>query len=338
MTPLNTSLGPQHKPEFSVLENIIRVLVLEAESILECTRRLKTSEVEKAIALFMRALDQGGKIIVTGVGKSGKVGQKIASTLSSTGSFAVFLHPTEGIHGDLGIVSQKDVILALSYTGNTDELLKLIPSLESLGTPIVGLGGSFRSQLAEKCDAWIDASVVQEACPHNLAPTSSTTLALALGDAIAVTLMKLRGFDSVNFAKNHPGGGLGKKLSLTVESLMHQGSSLPQVALIASMDEVILTSTSGKLGTVLVVEGRKLLGIITDGDLRRALKHREKLFELRAKDIMKADPVTVSPDALAQSALEMMENRVSKISVLPVVNSNQEVVGILHIHDVVHAL
>jgi len=197
-------------PVVDVNAEVLRVLKLEGDSILQCAERLQSdvgkSSISSAVDHFQKALAQGGKLVVMGVGKSGKVGQKIAATLCSTGSLAVYLHPTEGLHGDLGLISPKDAVLALSYTGNTEELVRLMPSVKSLRVPVVGICGNPQSKLAQMSDVFIDASVAQEACPHNLAPTSSTTLALALGDALAMALMRVRGFDAQAFAQNHPGG------------------------------------------------------------------------------------------------------------------------------------
>jgi arabinose-5-phosphate isomerase len=328
--------------QIEVIPEVVRVLQLEGQSILQCAERLSVHSVadqfSRALEILHRCLELGGKIVVTGLGKSGKVAQKIAATLSSTGSLAVYLHPTEGLHGDLGLIRSPDVVLALSYTGNTDEIVRLIPSLKSLRVPIIGMGGNSQSRLAVECEAWIDAQVDQEACPHNLAPTTSTTLALALGDALAVTLMQLRGFDSKSFAQNHPGGSLGRRLSLKVEGLMHSGNAVPIVRKNTLMREVIVISTQKKLGAVLVVENEKLLGIITDGDIRRALQHEEKFFQLSAEQVMTLNPVTATPDMMAQTALELMENIPSQISVLPVVDRQGSWKGILRLHDLVRAL
>jgi arabinose-5-phosphate isomerase len=324
-----------------VISEMVRVLKLEGQAILNCAERLKQPTVEqpfrKALDIFQNSLSKGGKIVVTGVGKSGKVGQKIAATLCSTGSFAVFIHPTEGLHGDLGVLRPHDAVLALSYTGNTEEVLKLLPSLRLLQIPLVGLGGNPKSKLAYESDAWIDGSVEAEACPHNLAPTTSTTLALALGDALALTLMQLRGFDAQAFAQNHPGGSLGKKLNLRVKDLMHGIKNIPIVQAEASIDEVIVISSEKKLGAVLVVEGRKLVGIITDGDLRRSLRHKEKFFQLKAGEVMTKSPVTADPEMMAQAALELMENRPSQIAVLPVVDEHGDWKGLIRLHDLVRA-
>jgi arabinose-5-phosphate isomerase len=327
----------------NALEEVKRVMQLEGEAILKCADRLETTPVlrksiETALQHFQHALQNGGKVVVTGIGKSGKIGQKIAATMCSTGTLAVYLHPTEGLHGDLGLVAKKDAVLALSYTGNTDELVRLMPSLKSLQVPVVGLGGNSQSKLAELCDVWIDASVDAEACPHNLAPTTSTTLTLAIGDALAIALMQLRGFDAQAFALNHPGGSLGRRLTLKVSDLMHSGDAVPRVGGDASVEEVLMTSTQKKLGAVLVVEGHRLLGIVTDGDIRRALQHREKFFHLKATQVMTAKPVTIQADQMAKAALDLMENRPSQISVLPVVDASGHWMGIIRLHDLVKAL
>lgn len=328
--------------DIEVIREVIRVMELEGKSLLSCVERIRAGSsgpgIARAVRLFKESLDRGGKIIVTGIGKSGKVGQKIAATLSSTGSLAVFLHPTEGLHGDLGVIAPNDAVLALSYTGNTEELVKLLPSFKSLRVPVVGLGGNPASRLAQQCDAWIDGAVEQEACPHNLAPTSSTTLALALGDAIAVALMQLRGFDARAFAKFHPGGALGNRLNLRVADLMHGGERLPRVSGDASMDEVVVVSTRHKLGAVIVARGSRMEGIITDGDIRRALQFREKFFSMKASEVMTRNPVSVGPDAMAKDALAIMENRPSQISVLPVVDADGNIQGVLRLHDLVQTL
>jgi arabinose-5-phosphate isomerase len=330
--------------DIDVIAEVRRVLDLEGEAILKMARSLVDPAsagaiaVAKAVTALRGALEGGGKIVVTGVGKSGKIAQKIAATLCSTGSLSVYLHPTEALHGDLGLLGSKDVVLVLSQTGNTDEVVRLIPSLKSRGVRIVGVGGNGASILATQCDIWILAEVEVEACPHNLAPTTSTTLALAIGDALAMALMRLRGFNAGNFAQNHPGGALGRKLQWKVADLMHRGSEVACVGPASPMDQVVVASTDKKLGAVLVVDGQKLVGIITDGDLRRALQHREKFFQLKAQDVMMRAPISVSPDLMAQSALELMENRSSQISVLPVVNSDGNWLGLIRLHDLVRSL
>jgi arabinose-5-phosphate isomerase len=327
--------------QIEIIPEVTRVLLLEGQAILACAERLKdpgiAKSIQKAVQAMQTSLEQGGKIVVTGLGKSGKIGQKIAATLCSTGSLAVFLHPTEGLHGDLGVVRPQDSVLILSYTGNTEEVVRLLPSLKALGVTRIGLGGNSHSKLAMGCDAWVDASVEQEACPLNSAPTTSTTLALALGDAIAVALMQLRGFGAEDFAQNHPGGSLGKKLNFRVQDLMHQGDDVPCVTAQAGMEEVVVISTRKKLGAVLVVDGKRLLGIITDGDIRRALQHREKFFDLKAEEVMTRNPTAALPEMMALAALRLMEDRPSQISILPVIDSNGNWKGLIRLHDLVRS-
>ena len=330
--------------KIDVIAEVSRVLNLEGEAILRMVNSLAdpsgavAQSFENALLASHQALEREGKIVVTGVGKSGKIGQKIAATLCSTGSLSVYLHPTEALHGDLGLVGPKDIVWILSQTGNTDEVVRLVPSLKTRGVTLLGVGGNRSSVLATQCDIWIQAEVQAEACPHNLAPTTSTTLALAIGDSLAMALMQLRGFDSSQFAQNHPGGALGKKLNLKVSDLMHRGVDVPCVGIDAPMDAVIIASTEKKLGAVLVNEGQKLVGIITDGDIRRALQFREKFFQFTSRDVMTRDPISVSPHALAQYALELMENRPSQISVLPVLNSDGNWLGLIRLHDLVRSL
>ena len=324
----------------SIREEIRRVLRTEAQGILACEQRLSTAPsfpLEEAVLHLHQTLDNGGKIILMGLGKSGKIAQKIAATLCSTGSMAVYLHPTEGLHGDLGLIRPTDAVLALSYTGNTEELLRLVPSLKALKVSLICMGGNPLSSLAQQSQFWIDVGVEQEACPHNLAPTSSTTLALAMGDAIAMALMKIRGFEPKDFAQNHPGGSLGRRLNLTVGDVMHTGDRCAVAPPDATMDDIVILSTQKKLGGVLIVEGTVLKGLVTDGDIRRALKFRERFFQLKAQDVMTARPITASPEMLASEALRLMEQRESQISVLPVVDTMSHWKGLVRLHDLVQA-
>jgi arabinose-5-phosphate isomerase len=326
----------------SISDEIVRVLKIETQALARCAERfdqpIQRENLSTVLKLMKEKLESGGKIVVSGVGKSGKIGQKIAATLCSTGSLSVFLHPTEGLHGDLGMVQNQDVILALSNTGNTDELVQLLPSLKKAGVKIIAICGNQHSKLVEFSDHWIDASVEQEACPHNLAPTTSTTLTLAIGDALAVALMQMRGFDSKSFAKLHPGGSLGRRLYLKVADVMHTEKQVATVPAQASMDTVVMASTEKKLGAVLVIDGHDLLGIITDGDLRRALQHKEKFFKLAAMDVMTKKPITIREDQMAQEALDLMENRSSQIGVLPVVDAQGKWKGLIRLHDLVRTL
>jgi arabinose-5-phosphate isomerase len=335
---------PQCSPE-TFLRDFTTVLSLEGTALIKAAQELssttpnpKSTQTQKALELLFARLAAGGRIIVSGLGKSGKIAQKIAATLSSTGSPAFYLHPTEALHGDLGMVSPLDVLIAMSQTGKTEELVTLARILRSQTIPVVAVCGQAHSELVRVADAWLDTQVEQEACPHNLAPTTSTTLALAFGDALAVSLMKARGFQAESFAKNHPGGSLGRRLHLRVSDVMERGTRVGTVLEAATMEEVVSALTKHALGAVLVTNGKRLAGLITDGDIRRALQKKEGFFELSAAKIMTASPITLSPDELAFKALEMMENRPSQISVLPVVDPDQNWVGLVRLHDLVRAL
>ncbi len=330
----------------TLLRSVRSVLELESRAVHEASVRIGESPQSRqgildAFRLLEQTLQAGGKIVVSGIGKSGKIGEKIAATLSSTGSLAIFLHPAEGLHGDLGVVVPGDCVLAISHTGNTEELIRLIPSLKAKNTKIIALCGHRESRLVQNADAWIDSGISQEACPHNLAPTSSTTLALALGDALAVTLMRLRGFDAESFAKNHPGGSLGARLTLRVSDLMHRlgENGFTPLTSDAAIEDVLAASTQQKLGGVLITDSaQRLLGIVTDGDLRRALSYREKFFQLKAHEVMTPNPITIEAHELAWTALEKMENRPSQISVLPVMNAAGCAIGLIRLHDLVRTL
>ncbi|MGR3311620.1 MAG: KpsF/GutQ family sugar-phosphate isomerase [Candidatus Brocadiales bacterium] len=315
----------------SVLKEAKTFLEIEIDAI----RRVKDlldENFEKAVNLLCNCR---GKVVVTGMGKSGIISKKIAATMSSTGTLAVFLHPAEGIHGDLGIVTANDVVLALSKSGETEEILALLPSIKEIGAKIISLVGNIHSTLAKESDAVINANVEREACTLNLVPTASTTVAMVLGDALAISLLKKRGFKPKDFAVYHPGGILGKRLLLKVKGLMHTGDENPILQEDTNMSDVIVALTEKKMGGVSIVDNHGYLqGIITDGDLRRALKHKERFFGLKAKDIMTKNPAVTVPEAKAIEALELMENRQSQIMVLPVVDAEKKVVGILRLHDI----
>lgn len=319
-----------------------RVLRIEAEAIQAALARFESDPhfektIRDAVELILKQTAKGGKVIVTGVGKSAKIAAKIAATLTSTGTEAHFIHPVEALHGDLGVISSNDVILALSYTGNTEEVLTLLPYFERRHAPVIALTGNMNSRLSEKSLFTLDCSVSEEACAHNLAPTSSTTLTLAVGDALAIALMTGRNFTAQDFSRNHPGGSLGRRLQLLTRDLMHDLNQCPVVDETGSMDQILTLSTDKKLGAVLVCREKKLLGIITDGDIRRALKQKEKFFKLTAQDIMTRNPVSVDEHQLAYDALRLMEDRDSQIGVLPVVNSSGDALGLLRIHDLVQS-
>ncbi len=308
-----------------------RVLEAEAEAVRELAERLDER--------FLRALDLleacRGRVVVTGIGKSGLVGKKIAATLASTGTPALFLHPAEGVHGDLGMVVRGDVVLAVSNSGETDELLILVPALKRLGVPLIVLTGNPRSTLAQHGDVVVDVSVREEACPLNLTPTTSTTAALAMGDALAVALLDRRGIQPDDFALVHPGGSLGRRL-LRVEDLMHRGAEVPIVREETPMREVVLEMTAKRLGTTGVVDAEgRLQGIITDGDLRRALQRDPRLFERMAVEIMTRSPKTIGGGELAAKALEVMEQHA--ITQLLIVDASRRPEGIIHLHDILRA-
>ncbi len=275
------------------------------------------------------------RIIVMGMGKSGHIGRKIAATLASTGTAAFFVHPAEAGHGDMGMITSKDVLLALSNSGETQEILMLLPMIKRAGIPLISITGNPRSTLAQYAVINLDVSVEQEACPLGLAPTSSTTATLAMGDALAIALLQARGFSHADFAFSHPGGSLGKRLLLTVEKLMHTGKDVPHVRQNATLESTLLEMTRTRLGaTAIVNEHNKILGIFTDGDLRRAFSNKLAL-STAIIDIMTKNPTTVEPTLLAAEALRIMENK--KINSLLVKNVDGHLIGALNMHDLLHA-
>jgi len=284
---------------------------------------------DRALALCA-ALETGRRIATTGIGKSGIIARKIAATLNSTGTAAFYLHPTDALHGDLGMIAPGDLVIALSYSGETEEILRLLPSLARLKVPVISLTGCLTSTLAVASAEALDVSVSEEACSLNLAPTASTTVMVALGDALALSLSQRRGFAPQDFADLHPGGPLGRKLA-RVRDLMHSGDALPQVALSTPMPEVIHEMSRKKLGMTTVVKGKSLAGIISDGDLRRLLERvGPHALDRTAGDIMNRTPQTIAPTALANEALLQMEEK--KITSLVVVHKGL-VEGVIHLHD-----
>jgi arabinose-5-phosphate isomerase len=324
-------------------ENVVRI---EAEALHALADRIAGPMAET----FDRAVDLmdacRGRVVVTGMGKSGIIARKIAATLSSIGTPALFMHPVDAIHGDLGMVVRGDVVLALSASGETEEILHLLATIKRLQVPLISMtgdlicnGGAAKagrqaaklSTLAEAADVALDCSVDKEACSLGLAPTASTTTMLALGDALAVALSERKGFKEEDFANLHPGGKLGKKLA-RVESLMHSGDAVPRVTATTRMSDVIYEMSRKKLGMTTVVDGEKLLGVISDGDLRRLLEHRGKdVLDLTAGECMTRDPKTISAHEFAATALALMEGK--KITSLVVVNGNQKLEGVVHLHD-----
>jgi arabinose-5-phosphate isomerase len=304
-----------------------KVLQTEAAAILALVDRLDDG-FEKAVRLL---LDCRGRVVVTGMGKSGIICRKIAATLSSTGTPAFFLHPAEAIHGDLGVLQSDDVIVALSHSGETEELLRLLETIKRLGARLITITGEPQSTLGKAADVVLDCHVSKEACPLNLVPTASTTAALALGDALAMTLLVAKGFRQEDFANLHPGGKLGKRL-MRADQLMTAGENAPIVRTGAEMREVIYEISRKKLGMSCVVDDTgRLVGIITDGDLRRHMADMPAMLASRAEAVMTRNPVTIGADTLAVEVLNTLERR--KITSVVVVDGNQQVLGVVHLHD-----
>ncbi|MEW8014776.1 MAG: KpsF/GutQ family sugar-phosphate isomerase [Candidatus Sedimenticola endophacoides] len=277
-----------------------------------------------------------GRIVVTGMGKSGHIGGKIAATLASTGSPAFFVHPGEANHGDLGMITGKDVVLAMSNSGETAELLTILPIIKRLGVPLIALTGNPASNLAREADVHIDISVAHEACPLNLAPTSSTTATLAMGDALAVALLEARGFTELDFARSHPGGSLGRRLLLHISDIMHTGSEVPVVGEQAQLRDALIEMTNKGLGMTAVVDARgRLTGIYTDGDLRRTLDREIDIHGCRVRDVMHTGCKTATPDMLAAQALQIMQE--NKINALLIVDRQQRLTGAINMHDLLRA-
>lgn len=323
-------------PPTSSVDNIYQLLQLEATAINRTSEKLDRQQADLSLQILHGCR---GKVIMTGVGKSGIVARKIAATLTSIGTLAIYLHPCDALHGDFGIVTRDDVVVMLSNSGETDELLTMIPHLKLRSVPIIGILGNIESNIARKIDAVLDASVDREACPLNLAPTTSTTVALAVGDALAMTLVQMKGLTPEAFAFNHPAGRLGKRLTLRVQDLMHSHNH-PQLSPDAQWTDVVCALTQGGLGGVNIIDGdRRLLGIITDGDLRRWIgkSHADHIYSLTAQDMMTENPVVVNPQTLAYDALQLMEQRKSQISVLPVVDETHQSLGLIRLHDIVRS-
>ena len=319
-----------------------RAMQTEAEAVLAASERLETGLAEAVEAILARTggPDAGkaraGKVIVTGMGKSGHIGRKIAATLQSTGTPSVFLHPTEAGHGDLGVCQPGDPVIMISKSGSTAELLDLIGPLRELNTCFIGVLGNLRSPLAAEMDVVLDASVQREADPEGFTPTASTVVALALGHALAIALMQARGFTAQHFQRYHPSGQLGRNLRKRVEDVMHSGREVAWVKAGDSLKHVVIEMSSRPLGAACVVaDDHRLLGLVTDGDVRRALRNHDDIRTLRASDVMTGSPVTVGPRALVHEALSLMEDRPSQIYVLPVVDPRTQVcTGLIRLHDI----
>jgi len=305
-----------------------RVLEIEARAIAGLVDRLDHRFTDAIDLLYHCA----GKVVVSGMGKSGLIGQKIAATLASTGTPAFFLHPAEGVHGDLGMLARRDVFIAISNSGETEEVLKLLPFVKRLSIPVIALTGRVQSTLAKNSEVVLDVSVKEEACPMGLAPTASTTAALAMGDALAIALLDKRGLKEEDFAQFHPGGTLGRRLLLKVRDLMHQGEAIPRVDQRASARDAIKEITSKKLGMTTVADAHgRLQGVVTDGDLRRCLEKGIDVATARAGDLASKNPKTIGPDDLAARAVQIMEQ--FSITSLVVLGEQGQMVGVIHMHD-----
>lgn len=317
--------------EESVLASGRRVIQVEAEAVAGLAAKLDSNFV-RAVQLLLQLQ---GRVVTTGVGKSGLVARRVASTLTSTGTPAFFLHPVEALHGDLGMVREGDAALVFSTSGKSDEIVQLLPLLRRISVSIVALTGDPTSSVGSKADIVLDCSVSSEACPHNLAPTSSVAAASAMGDALAVALLEARGFSQKDFAELHPGGRLGRRLLMQVRELMHQGPDVPRVAPDTKMRAALVEMTGKRLGCTMVVNGTGTLeGIFTDGDLRRLSQSREDFLDVPIGDVMHRKPHTIEASALASAALARMEER--SITQLVVIESDRPV-GIVHLHDLLHA-
>lgn len=308
-----------------------KVIRTEAQALSDLAERLN-GNFDQAVEIL---LNVKRKVIVTGVGKSGLIGQKIAATLTSTGTPAFFLHPTDALHGDLGLVRKGDAAIIISKSGETDELYELLSVLKRVGVKIIALLGKLESPLSGLADVMLDVSVKEEACPHDLVPTSSTTAALAMGDALAIALLDQRNFSPEDFACFHPGGGLGKKLLLKVSDLMLTGPDVPVVKLGSGMKEAIIEMTAKRGVTSVVDEKGRLAGIITDGDLKRLLAKTNDIFSLKVDDVIGKNPKTVDQDRLAVKAAKMMED--FRVTSLLVVDKEKKPIGIIHLHDIMQA-
>lgn len=315
-----------------ILSYAKEIFDIEIEELKKVKEKLGSSIVDVAHAIDASS----GKVVITGIGKSGLIGKKIAATLASTGTLSVFMNSTEGLHGDLGMINSKDIVIAISNSGNSDEVLSILPSIKKIGARVVAMTGNPNSPLGKSADYILNVGVDREGCPLNLAPMSSTTATLVMGDALASVLIKLKDFRPENFAVYHPGGSLGRRLLMKVKDVMHK-EDLPMCTLEDDMDMVVLTMTKKRLGAVAVIADGKIAGLITEGDIRRALKRKEEFFHLKARDIMTEKFISIDENIMAIDALEIMENRESQISVLPVLKDGV-LRGIVRIHDLLRVV
>jgi arabinose-5-phosphate isomerase len=316
----------------AALELARRVLAIEADAVRALIARID----DNFLAAVSLILERRGRVVVSGIGKSGHIARKVASTLASTGTPAYFVHPAEASHGDLGMIQAEDVFIGISHSGESEELLAIVPLIKRRGAKLIALTGSARSTLAREADVHLDAGVAQEACPLNLAPTASTTAALALGDALAVALLDARGFSADDFARSHPGGALGRRLLTHVADVMRRGADVPRVPDTATLRQAVLEMSRGRMGMTAVIDTEeRLCGIFTDGDLRRALDRVSDFGSAMVSDLMTAAPRTIRQEALAVEAVQLMERH--KINQLLVIDERQRVIGALNMHDLFRA-
>lgn len=335
MNPSTKKRVPQDSAENqdaqSIVETARKVLNIESQAIAELGNRIDDQFVN-----VVHHLNQCKHLVVTGVGKSGLIGKKISSTFSSIGLPSLFLHASEASHGDLGMISEGDTVIAISNSGETDEVVKLLPIFNRIKCTLVGMTGNMQSSLAKRSNYILDVSVKVEACSKDLVPTASTTATLAMGDALAMAFMELRGVQEEDFALNHPGGSLGRKLITLVDDLMHSGEDIPRIKKDADIYQVLKEISQKRLGMTLVVGGQdQLLGIITDGDLRRLIEKQKDISQACAKDMMGGKPKTITRDTLATKAVRIMQNHA--ITSLAVISDDQKIEGIIHLHDILKA-
>lgn len=322
-----------HMNDIKLQELALAVIETEADAIRRLETEIRSPSFTAACHLMLHC---SGRVVVTGMGKSGHIAGKIAATLASTGTPAFFVHPGEASHGDLGMITATDVVLALSNSGETGEIITILPIIKRLNVPLIAMTGNPGSTLAAAAAASLNVGVEKEACPLGLAPTASTTAALAMGDALAVALLETRGFTEEDFARSHPGGALGRRLLLLIDDLMHSGERAPRVSADTLLSDALVEMTRKGLGMTAVVDGDdRLLGIFTDGDLRRAIDRRLDVHTAVVRDVMTTDCATVRPGMLAAEALQIMDDM--KINALPVINERQELVGALNMHDLLRA-
>ena len=319
----------------SALITVRRVLRIEAAAIERLSEQLGT-EVSQAVQTIRGLSTRGGRLVVMGMGKSGHIARKLAATFASTGTPALFVHPAEAKHGDLGMIQPQDLVLAISHSGETEELCDVLPHIKRMGIALIAMTGRPDSRLARLSDIHLDASVVEEACPLNLAPTASTTAALALGDALAVAVLEASGFSADDFARSHPGGSLGRRLLVRVGDVMRQGDQIPKVSDSALLSQTLIEMTSKRLGMTCVVDGQgRLAGIFTDGDLRRVLEKQKLHTQTAVKDIMTRQVKTIASEALASEAAYLMDER--RINHLVVVDADNVPVGVIGLHDLLES-